>query len=60
MISIKIQKEINIMREGGKILAQIMNELKDKVAPGITTKKLDRASEALILKYKAECGVTSA
>lgn len=41
------------MREGGKVLAQIMEELKKRVAPGITTNDLDRAAEALVLKYKA-------
>jgi len=53
-IPIKTQKDIAIMREGGRILAKIMQELKEKVAVGITTKELNRASEALILKYKAE------
>lgn len=39
------------MREGGQILAEIMKELENKVEPDITTKELDRAAEALILKY---------
>ncbi|MBZ9569363.1 type I methionyl aminopeptidase [Patescibacteria group bacterium] len=51
MISIKSKKEIEIMREGGKILAKIMKELEKMVRPGITTKKLDRLAESLILKY---------
>ncbi|MCP6719011.1 MAG: type I methionyl aminopeptidase [Patescibacteria group bacterium] len=51
MISIKSSQEIKIMREGGKILAGIMEELKKKVEPGITAKKLDRLAESLILKY---------
>ncbi len=54
MISIKTQKEICIMREAGKILAQIIGELKNKVEPGITTKELDELAEAHLLKYKAE------
>jgi len=54
MIKIKTNKEIQIMKEGGRILAEIIEELKKKVIPGITTKELNRASEALILKYKAE------
>lgn len=51
MISIKTPQEIEIMAEGGKILASIMKELKKKVKPGIQTRELDRAAQALILKY---------
>ncbi len=51
MITIKTTEEIRIMAEGGKILAKIMKELEKQVRPGITTKELDRAAEALILKY---------
>ena len=54
MNSIKKQKEINIMKEGGKILAQIMDELSKQVKPGVSAEELDRAGEALVLDYKAE------
>jgi len=54
MILVKKQKDINIMKEGGKILARIIDELSRKVKPGVSTEELDRASEALILDYKAE------
>jgi len=54
MIGIKSKIEIKIMREGGKILAQIMEELKEKVKAGITTKELDRLAESLIFKYKVK------
>ncbi len=54
MIPIKSPKEIKIMREGGKILAEIMEKLKSKVAPGVTGKELDRVAETLVLKYGAE------
>ncbi len=55
MISTKTPEEIKIMMEGGKILAKIMKELEKKVRPGITTKELDRAAEALVLRYKGKC-----
>jgi len=55
MITIKSKEEIEIMREGGKILARIMKELEKKVKPGITTQELDRAAEALILKSGSQC-----
>lgn len=54
MTQIKTPGEIKIMAEGGKILARIMKELKKMVKPGIATKELDRAAEALILKYEAK------
>lgn len=54
MISIKSEQEIQIIREGGKILAQIMKELEKKVEPGITTKYLNKVAEDLVLKYKGK------
>jgi len=51
MIPIKTDEEIKIMRENGKILASIMNELKEKVGPGITTLQLDRLAQSLVFKY---------
>ena len=54
MIPIKTDKEIKIMRENGKILAQIMEELKNKVELGITTLELNRLAESLVLKYKGK------
>ncbi len=51
MIEIKSKKEIEIMKEGGKILAGIMEDLKKRVKPGITTKELDRVAETLVLKF---------
>ncbi len=55
MISVKTKKEIEIMAEGGKILASIMKELEKMVKPGITTKELDGLAEALVLKSGGKC-----
>jgi methionyl aminopeptidase len=49
MISLKTQEEINIIAEGGKILANTLKELAKMTKPGITTLELNRAAEALIL-----------
>ena len=54
MITIKTEDEIKIMRETGKILASVLKEIEKQVKPGITTLELDRATEALILKYGAK------
>lgn len=53
MIYIKTPEEIAIMREGGKILAKILEELGQAVKPGIKTIELDRLAEGLVFKYGA-------
>lgn len=42
------------MREGGVILARVMKKLKEIVRPGISTKEIDRVSEALIFESGAK------
>ena len=54
MIKIKTEKEIKIMTEGGKKIAQILEKLKKKLKPGITTKELDKLAEKLISKSGGE------
>ena len=56
MIKIKTKKQIDIMRQGGRILAEIMKELEKRVEIGVKTKELDRVAQALILKYGVEPG----
>jgi methionyl aminopeptidase len=55
MIKIKTPQEIEIMAEGGKILAKIMKELEINVKPGITTMELEKLAESLILKAGGKC-----
>jgi methionyl aminopeptidase len=50
MITIKNKEEIKIMREGGKMLAEIMKNLERRIEPGITTKELNMAAESHIFK----------
>lgn len=54
MITIKTPEEIEIMKEGGKILAQALKSLEKLVRPGIATKELDKAAEAFILSKGAK------
>lgn len=42
------------MREGGRILAEILKEVKKAVKPGVNTKELDRKAESLIKKTRAK------
>lgn len=57
----KSQLEISLMREGGKKLGKILNELAGEVAPGMTTKQLagsaaqkikEEGLEAILLGYQ--------
>jgi len=52
MIRIKTEAEINILRQGGKILAGVLNEVAKVVKPGVTTADL----ENLALKLISEAG----
>lgn len=54
MIPVKNQKEIKIMREGGKILAEIFETLKNNVKPDVRTEELDTLAHNLILKNNAQ------
>ncbi len=49
MTILKSEEEILVMREGGKMLADIMEELKRLVVPGVSTKELDSVAESMIL-----------
>jgi len=53
MISIKTQEEIEIMAEGGKILANALKQLKSKAVAGVTTRELDEFAENYILSCGA-------
>lgn len=54
MISLKSAREIEIMRRANVIVAEILEELRAKVAPGVTTASLDALAEELIYKKKAQ------
>ena len=47
-IILKTEEEIEILREGGRRLATVLNKVKDKVKPGVSTKDLDRYAQELI------------
>lgn len=47
MIHIKTKEDIEIMRVGGKILADILKKLSEAVKPGITTQDLEKLAREL-------------
>ena len=53
MIIIKNNKEIDLMRSAGKIVAETLLLIEKKVRPGITTAELDRIAEEFITKHGA-------
>ena len=53
MIELKSKREIEIMKENGKIAADALRFLGDKIRPGMKTAKLDLLAEEFIKKHKA-------
>lgn len=50
-VTIKSAKEIELMREAGKILAAVHEELGEAIKPGMSTKEIDILGEKLIRGY---------
>ncbi|MBA4394643.1 MAG: type I methionyl aminopeptidase [Desulfobacca sp.] len=53
MIFIKSPEEIERMSVSGKMVAEILLEIKNRIKPGITTQELDQLASRLTLKKKA-------
>jgi methionyl aminopeptidase len=53
MIFIKTPQEIAQLRKCNQIVARILKELSDSIAPGVTTKELDDISEQVVKAYGA-------
>ncbi|KML36687.1 MULTISPECIES: type I methionyl aminopeptidase [Bacillaceae] len=53
MIICKTPRELEIMREAGRIVALTHQELKKHIAPGITTRELDVIADRFIRKHDA-------
>jgi methionyl aminopeptidase len=53
MIILKTPEEIERMSISGKMVAEILLEIKNRIKPGITTQELDQLASRLALKRKA-------
>lgn len=53
MIIVKSSAELERMRCSGRMVAEVLHLLRDKVVPGVTTLELDRFAEAQCSKWKA-------
>jgi methionyl aminopeptidase len=51
MISLKSPREIDLMAQGGQILAATIQKLRDSVKPGVSTADLDRIAEEFIRSH---------
>lgn len=51
MVSIKSEREIELMREAGKILARVHEELGKALKPGMSTLDVDKLGERIIRGY---------
>ncbi|NOY14058.1 MAG: type I methionyl aminopeptidase [Deltaproteobacteria bacterium] len=53
MIVLKSQSELEKMRKAGRIVAEILQLLHERIRPGVTTLELDRLAEERCHKWKA-------
>ncbi len=49
----KSARELELMRQAGKILAVVLDETRAHIRPGVTTRQLDAVAEKAILQHKA-------
>jgi methionyl aminopeptidase len=48
MIPIKSEKDLEMLRKSGKILAKVMKRIQESLRPGVTTAEIDRLAEELV------------
>jgi len=54
MIAIRSEREIDLLRAANAIVAEVLDLLAEMICPGVTTRELDRAAEALIRERGAK------
>ncbi|MCE5282374.1 MAG: type I methionyl aminopeptidase [Deltaproteobacteria bacterium] len=54
MVILKLPDEIEKLRTGNLIVAEILGQLRERVRPGVTTRELDELSEALCRKKRVK------
>ncbi len=50
MVTVKSNRELDIMRQAGRLVSEVLREVAAMVKPGITTAELDREAERLTLE----------
>ena len=51
VVTIKSDREIELMREAGKILAEVHMEIKEHIKPGVSTFEINELAESSIRRY---------
>jgi methionyl aminopeptidase len=54
VITLKSRREIDLMREAGRLVAEAHNIVESLIQPGVTTAELDAAIEALFNEHRAK------
>ena len=54
MIELKSPREMDLMREAGRMVSVVLQELEEIIAPGVTTKELDEKAEKTIYALGGE------
>jgi len=54
VITLKSKRELEIIRDASRIVAEVLEELRQHCKPGVTTRELDRVAEELTLRRKAQ------
>ena len=54
MIELKSEREIDLMREAGRMVSKVLEELEEFMVPGITTQELDEKAEKFIYALGGE------
>ena len=55
MVIIKSDREVDLMRDAGKILADVHNQIGDYIKPGLSTYDIDKFAEKIVKKNGATC-----
>jgi methionyl aminopeptidase len=55
MVTLKSKREIGIMRDAGRIVASVLEELRSCCKAGVLTKELDRRAEQKTARHGAQC-----
>jgi methionyl aminopeptidase len=54
MITLKSERELGLMREAGRIVAEVLSRIREAVAPGVSTAALEAVADEIIIdKYGA-------
>jgi methionyl aminopeptidase len=52
-IEIKSEEELALMRQAGRIVAEVLVTMRDKARPGVSTAELDAVAEEIITRHQA-------